>query len=74
MEVDCAPLDLSATSRLKYDYCTSDSDDSDAQGGPQDPNCKAYKKSLMKRYRKSFFLLLFQLVFCRFNLPILILV
>ncbi|BES93302.1 Ets domain transcription factor [Nesidiocoris tenuis] len=50
MEVECAPLDLSATSRLKYEYCTSDSDDSDAQGNPADPHCKAYKKSLMKRY------------------------
>jgi hypothetical protein len=49
MEVECAPLDLSASSRLKYEYCSSDSEDSDAQ------NCKAYKKSLMKRYRKSFF-------------------
>lgn len=52
MEVDCVPLDLSASSRLKYEYCSSDSDDSDGHGA-QDPYCKAYKKSLMKRYRKS---------------------
>lgn len=53
MEVE-APLDLSVnTSRLKLEYCTDDSDDSDGHGGPNtDPYCKAYKKSLMKRYRK----------------------
>lgn len=54
MEVE-APLDLSvsAASRLKLEYCTDDSDDSDGHGSANaDPNCKAYKKSLMKRYRK----------------------
>ncbi|KAG8318112.1 hypothetical protein J6590_009989 [Homalodisca vitripennis] len=50
MEVE-APLDLSVTaSRLKLEYCTDDSDDSDGHGPNSDPNCKAYKKSLMKRY------------------------
>lgn len=50
MEVE-APLDLSVTaSRLKVEYCTDDSDDSDGHGPNADPNCKAYKKSLMKRY------------------------
>uniref|UniRef100_A0A1B6LV14 ETS domain-containing protein n=1 Tax=Graphocephala atropunctata TaxID=36148 RepID=A0A1B6LV14_9HEMI len=50
MEVE-APLDLSVTaSRLKLEYCTDDSDDSDGHGPNADPNCKAYKKSLMKRY------------------------
>ena len=67
METDtCVPLDLSLNSatRGKYasspemsplrDYCT-DSDDSDGQSGRMSPggkNCKAYKKSLMRRYRK----------------------
>lgn len=50
MEVE-APLDLSVTSsRVKLEYCTDDSDDSDGHGPNADPNCKAYKKSLMKRY------------------------
>lgn len=57
MEVE-APLDLSVTAgagaRLKVEYCTDDSDvDSDGHGGPiADP--KAYKKSLMKRYREYY--------------------
>lgn len=66
MEVDSGPLDLSATSRLKYEYCYSDSDDSDAQA--QDPNsAKAYKKSLMKRYRES--LILYIYLFGQCKLP-----
>lgn len=46
-----APLDLSVASSgssIKLEYCTDDSEDSDSHGGG--PNCKAYKKSLMKRY------------------------
>nr|AQA29189.1 E74A [Nilaparvata lugens] len=43
-----APLDLSvAATSVKLEYLTDDSDDSDSHGGP---NCKAYKKSLIKRY------------------------
>ncbi|RZF39953.1 hypothetical protein LSTR_LSTR002356 [Laodelphax striatellus] len=50
-----APLDLSVGSsaataaavNVKLEYLTDDSDDSDSHGGP---NCKAYKKSLIKRY------------------------
>lgn len=49
-----APLDLSVASSgssIKLEYCTDDSEDSDSHGGG--PNCKAYKKSLMKRYCES---------------------
>jgi hypothetical protein len=68
MDSSCVPLDLSVTSasRIKCspspaqspcrDYCT-DSDDSDGQSGRMSPggkNCKAYKKSLMRRYREYF--------------------
>lgn len=66
METDssCVPLDLSLSSAARgkcssspalspcRDYCT-DSDDSDGQSGRMSPgskNCKAYKKSLMRRY------------------------
>jgi len=65
METDssCVPLDLSLSSAARVkcaspalspcrDYCT-DSDDSDGQSGRMSPggkNCKAYKKSLMRRY------------------------
>ncbi|KAJ9591346.1 hypothetical protein L9F63_002104, partial [Diploptera punctata] len=60
----CVPLDLSLNSAARgkctsspemsplRDYCT-DSDDSDGQSGRLSPggkNCKAYKKSLMRRY------------------------
>lgn len=68
METDssCVPLDLSVSSAARgkcssppalspcRDYCT-DSEDSDGQSGRMSPgskNCKAYKKSLMRRYRE----------------------
>lgn len=66
MDSSCVPLDLSVSSAARgkcspspalspcRDYCT-DSDDSDGQSGRMSPggkNCKAYKKSLMRRYRE----------------------
>lgn len=64
MEVE-APLDLSVTaSRLKVEYCTDDSDDSDGHGPNADPNCKAYKKSLMKRYCEFILNIVTNIYFC----------
>ena len=56
--VSLSPAIASAYPRFIYDYerdssSPQDSDDSDAKSHPLGINPKAYKKSLMKRYRKS---------------------
>ncbi|CAH0385753.1 unnamed protein product [Bemisia tabaci] len=50
---DNLPLDLSTSNSKcnKVDYSTDDSEEFSDNG--QGPNCKAYKKSLMKRYCES---------------------
>lgn len=56
MENDCVPLDLSVNSgRLSPGVRDSgtESDDSGGRCSPEGGDCKAYKKSLMKRYCKS---------------------
>lgn len=54
-EFDCVPLDLSVNSgRLSPGMRDSgtESDDSGGRCSPEGGDCKAYKKSLMKRYCK----------------------
>lgn len=54
---DCMPLDLSVHGgRLSPGTRDSgtESDDSGGRCSPEGADCKAYKKSLMKRYCKSF--------------------
>lgn len=56
VDYDCVPLDLSVNAgRLSPGLRDSgtESDDSGGRCSPEGPDCKAYKKSLMKRYCKS---------------------
>lgn len=55
-DYECVPLDLSVHGG-RYSPAIRDSgtesDDSGGRCSPENPDCKAYKKSLMKRYCKS---------------------
>lgn len=61
-EDECMPLDLSVH-RLGSRDSGTDSDDSGGRCSPEGADCKAYKKSLIKRYCKSRYLCLLHLEF-----------
>lgn len=62
-DYDCVPLDLSVNrlSPLRERDSGTESDDSGGRCSPEGRDCKAYKKSLMKRYCE------FQFLYYRFR-------